>query len=135
MNLSVLKLNMLWVITGVCIFLGLGWAQNQTPDLTGTWLGETIVPDSGQSDEVTLVLEKTDAGYKGTIFDSLGMVPEVEIKDVNVEGKTITFTFTATDGYETFLVTMTLTYEEGKLVGYWQIDDGPSGDIEFHKRE
>jgi len=30
---------------------------------------------------------------------------------------------------------MNLTYEEGRLVGYWQTDDGTSGDIEFQKKE
>jgi len=56
----------------------------------------------GQTDEVTLILENTEIGYTGTIFDTLGIVPETEIEDVNLENNTLTFTFTATDGFNDF---------------------------------
>jgi len=134
-----MKRNLFYLLSGATIVLalsmGLGFAQNQVPNLTGKWVGETTVSDMGQTDEVTLILENTEVGYTGTIFDTLGIVPETEIEDVSLEDNTLTFTFTATDGYATFSVSMTLTYEEGNLVGYWVTDDGSSGDIEFHKVE
>jgi|Deesub1362B_J571_1020462.scaffolds.fasta_scaffold00001_579 hypothetical protein len=114
-----------------------GYSQHSSPspDLSGTWVGETIVPDAGQTDEVILVLQKSKAGYTGTITDTMGLIPEVEIEDVTFEDNTLIFTFIATTGYETITVSMNLTYEEGRLVGYWQTDDGTSGDIEFQKKE
>lgn len=105
------------------------------PDLSGTWVGETTVPDAGQSDEVILVLEKSESGYTGTITDTMGLIPEVAIEDVTWEDNTLIFTFLATTGYETITVSMNLTYEDGRLVGYWQTDDGTSGDIEFQRKE
>ena len=113
------------------------WSQKApaSPDLSGTWVGETTVPDAGQSDEVILVLKKSESGYTGTISDTMGLIPEVAIEDITWEDNTLIFTFTATTGYDTIIVSMNLTYEEGRLVGYWQTDDGTSGDIEFQKKE
>jgi len=104
-----MKRNLFYLLSGATIVLalsmGLGFAQNQVPNLTGKWVGETTVSDMGQTDEVTLILENTEVGY--------------EIEDVNLENNTLTFTFTATDGYATFSVSMTLTYEEGNLRAIW----------------
>jgi len=53
-------------------------------DLSGTWVGETEVPDQG-TDELTLVLKKKEGEYTSTISDSLGMLDETECEDIEFE--------------------------------------------------
>ncbi len=106
---------------------------SQDVDLSGKWVGTTEVPEQG-ADEVTLTLQKDNGEYLGTISDSLGMAQDEECKDIEFKEGTLTFYFTIFDGNEYMTVYMSLTVEEGKMSGYWEIEDGASGSIELEKK-
>lgn len=78
--------------------LSCGISFCQDIDLSGTWVGETEVPDQG-TDELTLVLEKKEGEYTGTISDSLGMLDETECEDIEFEDSNLSFNFSIYDGY------------------------------------
>jgi len=105
----------------------------QEVDLSGTWEGKTEVPDSPEPDQLTLVLEKIDGEYSGTINDSLGFAEDAELKDVEFEGNTLTFSFTIFDGFEYSTVYATLTVEGNRMKGNWESEDGGSGPMELEK--
>lgn len=106
---------------------------SQDVDLSGKWVGTTEVPEQG-ADEVTLTLQKDNGEYLGTISDSLGMAQDEECKDIEFKEGTLNFYFTIFDGNEYMTVYMSLTVEEGKMSGYWEIEDGTSGSIELEKQ-
>lgn len=106
---------------------------SQDVDLSGRWAGTTEVPEQG-ADEVTLTLQKDNGTYSGTISDSLGMAQDEECMDIEFKEGILTFYFTIFDGNEYTTVYMSLTVEEGKMSGSWEIEDGTSGSIELVKQ-
>lgn len=114
--------------------LSCGISFCQDIDLNGTWVGETEVPDQG-TDEITLVLEKKDGEYTGTISDSLGMLQDVECEDIELKDNTLTLDFIFSDGYDYMTVYITLTVEGDTMTGYWETEDGSTGSIILEKEE
>jgi len=105
----------------------------QKIDLSGTWEGSTDVPDIPEPVKMTLVLEKTDEGYSGTINDSIGMIQNAEIEDFEFEDNDVTFNFTFYDGSNYITVYIALTVEGNKMNGHWETEDGSSAPIELEK--
>jgi hypothetical protein len=104
-------------------------------DLSGTWVGTTRVPDRSEPDKITLVLKKTGDEYAGTVSDSLGLVKEAALKDVEFDDDELTFIVTvpASDGSEPVEVEAELLFENGTLTGSWSVEDGPEGGIVLEK--
>ncbi len=109
------------------------FAFSQEIDLSGTWVGSTIVPEQGE-DEMTLIIKKEDGEYTATISDSLGMLMDTECEDIEFENGTLTFNFTISQDMETLTVWITLEVEDDTMKGYWETAEGDQGDIELKKQ-
>jgi hypothetical protein len=126
------------IFWGIIVFWGmvaLAASSAQGADLSGTWLGKTEVPETG-TDEVTMILTKTETGYTGTVTDALGVLnKDTEIKDVKLDGDELTFSFLLAD--ETTEIVVYLTVSDEKLIGRWEnsSEDGQSAPIEFIKKD
>lgn len=112
--------------------LSSGFSYSQDVDLSGKWVGQTEVPDQG-TDELTMDIEKVEGEYTGTISDSLGMMEDVECKDIEFKDGTLTFHFSIFDGYEYMTVWINLTVEGDKMSGYWEVEDGTTGAVEMER--
>lgn len=126
MKTLVLILAALILLLVVAVF-----AVPPAADLAGTWKGTTVVP-SGETDEVTLTLEKREDGWQGRITDTLGMVTDAAISNFAYVDGRVTFDFSLDDGSG---ISIELTYSEGKLEGFWSGDGGESGRLEFTRVE
>jgi hypothetical protein len=124
--------KLILLLVAVIVFLcALIFSAPQADDLSGTWLGNTVVP-SGETDELTMILEKTADGYKGKISDSLGMVTEAAIYSFVLRDNKVTLNFAINDGTE---IAVELTLTEGQLVGAWSDPGGESGSLELSKQK
>jgi hypothetical protein len=110
--------------------LSLGLAD----DISGTWVGETEVPDQG-TDELTLVLETSGDSYTGIISDSIGMLVDVECEDLEYTDGTLTFNFAIYDGYSSMTVYITLEVEGNTMAGQWETEEGDTGEINMEKKK
>ncbi len=110
-----------------------GISFSQQVDITGTWKGETEVPDAPEPDKLTLIIEKTEGKYTGTILDSMGMLQEEKCEDIELKDNTLTFKFNVFTGEEYLSVYTTLTVEGDKMSGYWETEDGNSAAIELER--
>ena len=111
-------------------------ALAQVPDLSGTWTGETLVPDSADKDLITLVLKKDDASYTGTLTDSMGMANAAILEKVAVAKDALTFEFVITTGSgEAVRIRVALKISAEKLVGTWESADGATGDLEMTRKK
>lgn len=110
-----------------------GISFSQEVDITGTWKGETEVPDASEPDKLTLVIEKIEGKYTGTISDSMGMLQEEKCEDIELKDNTLTFKFNVFTGEEYLSVYTTLTVEGDKMSGYWETEDGNSAAIELER--
>lgn len=122
-----------WTIWWLVIFLVGGAAAifGQAKDLSGTWIGETAVPNSPDKDIVTLVLKKTGDSYTGTISDSLGMLNTTPLEKVKLENDVLSFEVVVLVSTRNIRVRTTLKISSEKLAGSWEAEDGSSGLLEM----
>jgi len=115
------------------LFNGAAFCQNV--NLSGTWVGETEVPEGLEPDKVTLVLVKTNGEYTGKVTDSMGMAQEAELEDIEFEENELTANFLIFDGYEYARIYFTLTVEGDTMKGFWESESGDSAIIELHRQK
>jgi hypothetical protein len=107
-------------------------AYAAAPDITGTWIGKTEVPNAGL-DDLTLVIKKTPTGFSGTFSDTLGQLnKDTEIKDVKLEGNLVTFNFPIIDGT---VLQGTLKIDGDKMSGAWSHPEGSGADWTFERKK
>lgn len=107
---------------------------SQAQDLSGTWVGETAVPNSLDKDQVTLVLKKDAGSYSGTVTDSMGMAKDSALEDVKFENDTLTAQFVIFNGSDYVRIWMTLKVSGEKLVGSWEDGGGERGPLEMVRK-
>jgi hypothetical protein len=101
-------------------------------DLTGTWVGNTDVPDVGTI-QVTLVLTKADGGYAGVVSDSASMIaPDTKVQDLKIDGDTLTCWFSLGDGSS---VSMSLKIAGDTMTGGWQHSGGGTGSLSMERKK
>lgn len=112
-----------------------GAVLSQEANLSGTWIGETTVPDELEPDKVTLVLERTNGEYKGKVTDAFGFAMESELKDIEFKDNKLTANFLIFNGEAYVKISFELTVEGDTMKGYWESEEGDSAPIELHKQE
>jgi len=127
--------SILAVFALICLFASTsGFSLWLADDISGTWVGETDIPDQG-TDELTLLLEKSGDSYTGIISDSFGMLVDVECEDLEYKDNTLTFNFSIYDGYSSMTVYITLNVEGNTMTGQWETEEGDTGEIHMAKKE
>jgi hypothetical protein len=115
------------VLALAAVFMaGLLFAQQA--DFSGTWTGETVIPNVLDKDQVTLVLKKEGGTYSGTVTDSMGMAVESPLENVEFKEGTLAAEFVIFNGTENVRIYFTLKVTGDRLVGYWSdgnTDEGP----------
>jgi hypothetical protein len=104
-------------------------------NLSGTWIGETTVPDELEPDKVTLILEKTNGEYKGKVTDAFGFAMEAELNDIEFKDNQLTANFLIFTGEEYMKVFFTLRVEGDTMKGYWKSEGGDSSTIELGRQK
>jgi len=133
------KTLMLFAVVALCLSAQAAFAQAPTPtqkpgppDITGTWVGKTEVPDAGTVD-LELVIKKEKDVYSGTILDNMNIIaPETEIKVVELKDDNLTLTFPLADGAQ---VTFRLKVAGDKMTGQWEHPQGATGVLEFTRKK
>lgn len=114
------------------MILSAGLIFAASEDLSGTWEGGTYV--DGNPVTLTLVLTKTESGYTGKMSDDVGFTQDTEIENVKLEGKEMSFSFTADNGSDYLTVFVKVTIEGDTMTGTWESEDGNSGEVEMKKQ-
>lgn len=128
------KLTSTLVLITFIFALSSGLSFCLADDISGTWVGETDIPEQG-TDELTLVLEKAGDTYTGTLNDSFGMVVDTEAEDLEYKDNVLTFNFSIYDGYSSMIVYITLKVEGDTMTGQWETEEGETGEINMAKME
>jgi len=104
-------------------------------DISGTWVGETYVPDAPEPDKLTLVFAKKDGKWTGTFSDTMGYASEAECEEIKVDGHTVTLHFDISDDYETQTIYVTLNVEGDTMTGAWENEVGDGAEIKLEKKK
>ena len=125
------KTLLILAVTTLALALLVGgvFAQKK-PDVIGTWVGFAVVGDGDRVD-ITVVIDKGEAGYTGKISDASGMVPESPLKEIVFKEGKVTFEFDFAEGAEARLIKIELTLDNETLKGSWFDPDGNSDIIEL----
>ena len=87
------KLTPILTLAAFLLVLFNGAVFCQQVNLTGTWIGETTVPDEIEPDKVTLVLKKENGEYTGKVTDAFGYAMESELEEVKFKDNKLTAHF------------------------------------------
>lgn len=128
------KLTSILVVFVFIFTLSSGFSYCLGDDISGTWVGETEIPNQG-TDELTLVLEKAGDSYTATLSDSFGMLTDAECEDLEYKDNVLTFNFSIYDGYSSMSVYITLNVDGNTMAGKWKTEEGDTGAIEMEKKE
>jgi len=104
-------------------------------DISGTWVGETYVPDALEPDKLTLVFAKKDGMWTGTFSDTMGYASEAECEEIKVDGHTVTLHFDISDDYEIQTIYVTLNVEGDTMTGAWENEVGDGAEIKLEKKK
>ncbi len=129
------KLKSILTVSAFLLVLFTGAILSQEANISGTWVGETEVPDEIEPDKVTLILEKTNGEYKGKVTDAFGFAMEAELNDVEFKDNQLTANFLIFTGEEYMKVYFTLTVEGDTMKGRWESEAGDSANIELHRQK
>ncbi len=125
------------VISALAVFVlvattGLMFAQSM--DLSGTWVGETEVPNAIEPDQMTLVITKESGEYSAKISDSMGMLANTECEDIEFVENKLTFNCEVDTGEEFLTVYIILKVEDSTMTGFWETEEGETGPVELTKK-
>ena len=128
------KITMIFMLTVVVMAAASGLMFCQSVDLSGTWVGETEVPDAIEPDGMTLVITKEDGEYSAKISDTMGMLENTECEDIEFVENKLTFNMEVNTGEEFLTVYITLKVEDDTMSGFWETEDGQTGSVELTKK-
>jgi hypothetical protein len=112
---------------------GVSIGAQRTPDLTGTWIGTTLVPDVGE-DAITLELKREGNTYTGRCTDAAKVVVAPEIKNVAFTEGTLTFDIGVSGGTDTVTVHISLKADGDQMTGHWATADGESAGLKLARQ-
>jgi hypothetical protein len=121
--------------TAALVLFAFGWILALQSDITGTWVGETAVPDALEPDILTLVLETKEGKLVGKVSDSMGYAEDTECLDIKYEKNELTFYFEITDGYDVQPIYISLKIEGDSMVGTWANDAGEGAEVTLKKKQ
>ncbi len=128
------KITMFFTLTVLVLAATSGLIFGQSVELSGTWVGETEVPDEIEPDGMTLVITKEDGEYSAKITDTMGMLDNTECEDIEFIEGTLTFNMEVNTGEEFLIVYITLKVEDDTMSGFWETEDGQTGSVELTKK-
>ena len=131
---SMKKFTSILTCIGFVFIMSSGLAFCLADDISGTWIGETEIPDQG-TDELTLVLEKAGDTYTATLSDTFEMLMDTEAEDLEYKDNVLTFNFSIYDGYSSMTVYITLNVEGDTMKGQWETEEGETGEVNMTKKE
>jgi hypothetical protein len=119
-------------LAAILVLAGGAFTQVQKkPDVVGTWIGTAIVDDDGTKVDITVVIDRAEAGYSGKISDTSGLVPESALREIVFMDNKLTCELDLAQAGGTTLIKLDLTLENGALKGAWFDPDGSTGAIEL----
>jgi hypothetical protein len=130
-----MKRAMILALPVVLMALTAGLLLAQNTDLSGTWVGDTVVPNAPDKDGISLVLKKDGASYSGTFSDSMGMANAVPLENIKLEKDTLTFEFVVNVGDTSIRIYTTLKISGEKLVGSWTSEANDTGSLELSRKK
>jgi len=129
------KTSTLLALTAFVLALSGGILASSASDITGTWVGETNVPDVFEPDMLTLNIAKKEGSYVGTISDSVGYASETQCENLTFEDNQLKFTFDISDGYSVETIYITLKVAGDTMTGVWENDAGDGAEITMQRKK
>jgi len=130
-----MKRNITFATLIVFLLVTSGWMLAQEIDISGTWVGETYVPDASDPDKLTVVFSKQDGNWTGTFSDTMGYASEAKCEEIKIDGHSLTFYFEISDGYDVQTIYVALKVEGDAMTGAWENEGGEGAEIKLEKKK
>ena len=97
-------------------------------DITGTWVGNTLIPNMGE-DEIVLTVKREGDAYIALLNDKFGMLQDIESTFFNYEDDRLGIKISVPGAYGMTDVTIDLTVAGDTMTGTWQTQESEKGKI------
>ena len=114
--------------------LSSGALPGQSPDLSGAWIGDAVLPGSTETDHITLVLEKAGDSYSGRFSDSRELARDAALRDVTYNNGNLRFKVPVVIDGRNQTLRFGLNFHSGRLIGGWGTEGGNYGTLELSRR-
>lgn len=104
----------------------------EPPDLTGNWTGYAIAGDGTQLN-FTMTLDIEEDGYSGMLHDMEEAIPDIVLRNINVEDGTLSFDLDFPTDQGSDLIRVTLHHRNGTLSGSYTDPSGDSDRVSFRR--
>jgi hypothetical protein len=119
---------------GVFLIAAAVLTYGQSIDLSGTWMGETEIPDAFEPDEVTLILIKENGEYSGKVSDTMGMFDETDCEDIEFSDNKLTYNILAQTENGAMRIFVSMIVDGDTMAGQWEAEDGSTGEVTMEKK-
>jgi hypothetical protein len=127
------KIITIFVVTTVLVLTTLLFGV-ETVDLTGTWVGTSLVEEADMELTFSLILEQTGSTVTGHMKDDMGYI-DSNITEAALDGVTLTFLVTAMTPDGELEMAFDVQVEGGKMDGAWEIEGMASGEWSAEKQK
>jgi hypothetical protein len=97
-------------------------------DITGNWVGSTLIPNMGE-DEIVLTLKREGDAYSALLNDKFGLLQNVESTSCDYREDQLVMRISVPGAYGTTEVTITLAVAGDTMTGTWQTQESEKGTI------
>ena len=129
------RVTTLVLVTSLLAAAGCARAQESASvDLTGGWTGYVIMGNGTRAD---LVMELTQSanGYTGVLRGTDETIPEMQLRNIEFVGDSLTFEFDFPSGHGLELIRVRLRYSDEALTGSYTDPTGDSDRMHFQRRD
>jgi len=116
---------------------GFAAAAQKAPkiDICGTWTGSAVLNNGTANEEFTLLIEKKEGAYLGTISTATGMAQDAELRKIVLEGDKLSFEFDLNGDPGGDVITIEVTVAADTMAGTWASLSGQGDAIEAKKQK
>jgi len=122
----------IFVITTVLVLTTLLFGD--AVDLTGTWVGPTMVEEAGMELTLTLTLEQNGTEITGHVRDDMGFI-DCDITEAALDGAALTFMAIAMTPDGDYEMAFDVEVDGGQMVGAWDVEGMASGEWTAEKQK
>ncbi len=109
-------------------------SQSVSVDLTGEWTGYVILGNGSKAD-IRMNLVKREEDYSGIISGQSNTIPEMQLRNIILEGNRLTFELDFPNGQKIELIRFKLRYRDDILEGSYTDPTGDSDKVHLQRKQ
>jgi hypothetical protein len=104
-------------------------------DICGTWSGTAVINGGAAHEDFTMIIEKKEAAYTGTITTATGLAQDTELRNIVLEGDKLRLEFDLNGDPNGDVINVEVTVAADVMTGAWSSLSGQGDAFEAKKQK